>query len=175
VRASACKIKRDIAMIGARHRNTGSTRSPLARQCAQSFGKYLLTASAICVLLFGPTDVACAQDYRSAGSAPPSWTKFAKLVRVRFEEWIGADDAVANRFRSYVREHAGKEDGPPPALEVRAWLNPDGTVERVTFPPLKNAQADDDLHTILKRGRFGVAPPQEMLQPLNLRFSLNIK
>ena len=35
--------------------------------------------------------------------------------------------------------------------------------------------AAQQVHTILKRGRFGVAPPQEMLQPLNLRFSLNIK
>ncbi|MBV8919445.1 hypothetical protein [Bradyrhizobium sp.] len=116
-----------------------------------------------------------AQDYRAAGGAPASWTEFAKLVRLRFEFWMAADEVVANRFRSYLREHAGKEDGPPPALEVRAWLNPDGTVERVIFPALKNAQADDDLHAILKRGNVGAAPPPEMLQPLNLRFSLNIK
>ena len=59
-------------------------------------------------------------------------------------------------------------------LVVRAWLNPDGTVERVSFPPFKNAQADEDLHTILKRGNVG-EPPPEMLPPLNLRFSLTLK
>ena len=137
--------------------------------------KCLLALSATCAPLFGPTDVVRAQDYRTAGGAPPSWTRFAKLVRFHFEYRMGADEAVANRFRSYLREHAGKEDGPPPALEVHAWLNPDGTVERVTFAPLKNAQADDDLHTILRRGKIGEAPPADMLQPLNLRFSLNIK
>jgi len=137
--------------------------------------KCLLALSAMWAPLFGPPDVVRAQDYRATGSAPPSWIAYAKLVRVRFEDRIGADDAVANRFRSYLLEHVGKEDGPPATLEVRAWLNPDGTVERVTFPPLKNAQADDDLHTILRRGKIGEAPPADMLQPLNLRFSLNIK
>jgi hypothetical protein len=58
---------------------------------------------------------------------------------------------------------------------VKAWLNPDGTVERVSFPPLNDTQADQDLHTVLKRGNVGEAPPPEMVQPLNLRFSLNLK
>ena len=30
-------------------------------------------------------------------------------------------------------------------------------------------------NTILKRGNVGEAPPPEMVQPLNLRFSLNLK
>ena len=114
-------------------------------------------------------------DYRNPDKAPPSWGQFSKLVQYRFETWIGADDEVANRFRAYVTEHAGKEDGPPPMLVVKAWLNPDGTVERVTFAALKDARADSDLHTILTRGNIGEAPPPEMLQPLNLRFSLNLK
>jgi hypothetical protein len=114
-------------------------------------------------------------DYRDPAQAPLSWAQFAKLVKYRFETWISADEAISNRFRSYIMEHSGKDDGPPPMLVVRAWLNPDGTVERVSFPPFKNAQADEDLHTILKRGNVGEAPPPEMLQPLNLRFSLNLK
>ena len=114
-------------------------------------------------------------DYRDPAQAPPSWSQFAKLVKYRFETWISADDAAANRFRAYVTEHAGKDGGPPETLVVRAWLNPDGTVERVSFPPLNNSQADEDLRTILKRGNIGEAPPPEMLQPLNLRFSLNLK
>jgi hypothetical protein len=114
-------------------------------------------------------------DYRDPSAAPPSWAQFAKLVQYRFETWIEADDDVAGRFRAYAKEHAGKEDGLPPSLVVKAWLNPDGTVERVTFPPLKDAQADADLRKILTRGNIGEAPPPEMLQPLNLRFSLNLK
>jgi hypothetical protein len=115
------------------------------------------------------------QEYREASKAPPHWAQFAKLVRYRFEDWMGADDEVCNRFRAYLREHRGKEDGPPELLEVRAWLNPDGTVEKVTFPPLNNAQADADLRKILARGNVGEAPPPEMLQPLRLRLLLNLK
>jgi hypothetical protein len=48
-------------------------------------------------------------------------------------------------------------------------------VERVSFAPLPDPAADGDLHTILKRGNIGEAPPPEMLQPLNLRFSLNLQ
>jgi hypothetical protein len=114
-------------------------------------------------------------DYRDPSSVPPSWTQFAKLVRYRFESWISADEAVANRFRTCLKEQTGKDDGPPQTLVVKAWLNPDGSVERVSFPPLSDSQADQDLHTILKRGDVGEAPPPEMVQPLNLRFSLNLK
>jgi hypothetical protein len=135
-----------------------------------------LVAAAIILLSALPSSMlAQGMNYREAGKAPPHWIQFAKLVKYRFEDWVGADDAVANRFRSYLREHAGKPDGPPSTLSVRAWLNPDGTVERVSFPSLNNAEADADLRTILTRGNVGEAPPPEMLQPLNLRFSLNLK
>jgi hypothetical protein len=72
-----------------------------------------------------------AQDFRDAAKAPPSWAQFAKLVKDRFETWLSADDEVSNRFRTYVIEHYDKKDGPPQTLVVRAWLNPDGTVERI--------------------------------------------
>src|ERR1700724_55373 len=88
-----------------------------------------LCAFAVCS---GRLAIAEGLDYRDPDKAPPSWKQFAKLVQYRFETWIGADDEIANRFRAYVTDHAGKEDGPPPALVVRAWLNPDGTVERVS-------------------------------------------
>jgi hypothetical protein len=114
-------------------------------------------------------------DYRDPAQAPPSWAQFAKLVKYRFETWMAADEPVANRFRSYVVEHSGKGDGAPPTLVLKAWLNPDGSVEKVSFPSLNDPHADEDLRTILKRGNVGEAPPPEMLQPLNMKFSLNLK
>ncbi len=137
-------------------------------------------ALGILALGFGPSlssapVLAQSLDYRDPSKAPPSWAQFAKLVQYRFETWIGADNEVATRFRTYATEHAGKDDGLPQSLVVKAWLNPDGTVERVSFPALNDARADADLHTILTRGNIGEAPPPEMLQPINLRFSLNLK
>jgi hypothetical protein len=140
----------------------------------RAFAHYLMALPAA-VLLPAARSPAQTLDYRSQDQAPASWGQFAKLVKYRFETWISADEPIANRFRAYVADHAGKEDGPPQTLVVRAWLNPDGTVERVSFPPLPDAQADQDLHAILKSGNIGEAPPPEMLQPLNLRFALNLK
>jgi hypothetical protein len=88
---------------------------------------------------------------------------------------MGADEEVANRFRSNMIEQAGKEGGPPSSLVVRAWLNPDGTVDLVSFGSLKDVKAEADLRTILTRCNIGEAPPPEMLRPLNLRLSLNPK
>jgi hypothetical protein len=136
---------------------------------AKSLGALLLT------LFSGASEPTAAQDlnYRTQQAAPPSWQQFAKLVKYRFEEWVSADDEVATRFRTWVQEHAGKEDGPPKTLVIRVWANPDGTVERVTFPTLTDTQADEDLRTILKRGNIGEPPPPEMLQPIQLGFSFS--
>ncbi len=107
-----------------------------------------------------------------AGARHCRGTDGARFMRA--ESWISADEAVANRFRNYLKEHAGSDDGPPQTLVVKAWLNPDGTVERVSFQPLNDTQADADLHTILKRGNVGEAPPPEMVQPLNLECPTSI-
>jgi len=133
-----------------------------------------LLAAAVALAGTSGTTSASAQglDYRAADSAPPSWLQFAKLVKYRFESWIAADEPVANRFRAYAVDHAGREGGLPQTLLVRAWLNPDGSVERVSFPALPDPRADDDLRVVLKRGNVGEAPPPDMLQPLHLRFSL---
>ncbi len=73
--------------------------------------------------------------------------QFAKLVKYRLEEWLGADDATAARFRVYLKAHAGASDGPPPTLIVQAWVSQDGSVERVLFPALGDAGAIQDLRT----------------------------
>lgn len=111
-------------------------------------------------------------DFRTPDQVPPSWVQFSKLVKFRFEEWVSSDDPIAARFRVYLKAHAGTQDGPPATLIVRVWVNADGSVARVAFPALKDAGATTDLRTILTRGNIGEGPPPEMLQPLNLRFSL---
>lgn len=54
-----------------------------------------------------------ALDFRDPAVAPPSWIQFAKLVKYRFEEWIGDYDAIAARFRVFLKAHVGTSDGPP--------------------------------------------------------------
>lgn len=132
--------------------------------------------AALCLplLVGGASGPAGAQtlDFRSPNQVPPSWTQFSKLVKYRFEEWIGGDDPVAARFRVYLKAHSGKSDGPPTVLTVRAWVDPDGKVARVSFPSFKDVDATKDLRNILTRGNIGERPPPDMLQPMHLRFSL---
>ena len=137
-------------------------------------GRVLMVAL---LMILANAKVASAQtsDFRDPAKVPPSWIQFAKLVKYRFEEWVAADDVIASRFRVYLKAHSGTSDGPPSTLTVKAWLNPDGSVERVSFPAFGDAGASEDLRAILTRGNVGEAPPPEMLQPLNLRFSLNFK
>ncbi|UZE50946.1 hypothetical protein [Rhodopseudomonas sp. P2A-2r] len=149
-------------------------RGPSASRRSRFARIYALLASIGLLSVPASSPVAQGLDYRSPDTAPPAWGQFAKLVKYRFEEWISADDAVANRFRAWLKETNGKQDGPPTSLVVKAWLNPDGSVERVSFAAFKDERANTDLRAVLTRGNIGEAPPPEMLQPINLRFSLNI-
>ncbi len=148
-----------------------------SRRPSSSVRARSILAAALLVISAGivETGPAPAQtlDFRDPAKAPPSWMQFAKLVKYRFEEWVASDDAVAARFRVYLRAHKDTSEVPPPMLTVRDWLTTDGTVERVSFSAFADAGATEDLRIILTRGNVGEAPPPEMLQPINLRFSLN--
>ena len=113
-------------------------------------------------------------DFRGPNSAPAVWGAFSALVKQHFEKNMVADDPVANRFRDWLTQSRGKPDAAPASLVVRVWLKSDGVVDRVSFPLLPDGKANDDLQVILMRGSVGKAPPSDMLQPLNLRFSLNL-
>lgn len=120
------------------------------------------------------TNPAAAQNlnHRAPNTVPAAWQRFAQLVQYRFREWLAADDEVAYRFHLFLENRVINEDAPPESLVVKVWVAPDGQVERVVFPPLSDAQANEDLRTILTRGNIGEPPPSDMLQPLHLRLAL---
>ena len=133
-------------------------------------GAFLIAS---CMLVLAPSDTR-AVEFRRPDEVPPSWLQFSKLVKYRFEEWLRVDDPIADRLRVYIRVHAGRWDGPPPMMTVRAWINRDGSVAKVSFPDLKDPGATKDLHALLTGGSVGEGPPAEMLQPIQLRFSLDL-
>lgn len=116
--------------------------------------------------------IASAETTVSPANAPPSWGQFAKLVRYRFEEGLSSDDPISSRFRVYLKAQAGASDGPPDILTVAVWIKPDGTIERVSFPPFGDAGATKDLTKILTTQKIGEAPPRDLMQPIRLRFKL---
>ena len=149
------------------------SKAPVSVSAKPSKFRSLMASLGLATIAAAPV-AAQSLDYRSQESAPPAWGQFAKLVKYRFEEWIGADEVVANRFRGWLKEKSGTADAAPASLVVKAWLNPDGSVEKVSFAPFNDERATSDLRAVLTRGNVGEAPPPEMLQPINLRFSLNV-
>jgi hypothetical protein len=133
--------------------------------------------SAICVILFAGRLIspAAAQTTVSPANAPPTWAQFAKLVKYHFEEGLSSNDPISARFRVYLKAQAGASDGPPDTLTVAVWIRPDGTVDRVSFPPFGDAGATKDLTKILTGAKIGEAPPPDLAQPIRLRFKLTPK
>lgn len=130
-------------------------------------------ATAIAVLVVGG-GAAPAQDlsYRSAGSVPVAWKRYAGLVQFRFAEWMGGDGEAAGRLHAFLENRLVAGSEAPEAVVVKAWINGDGTVQRIEFPSLGDVRADADLRTLLTQGSVGEAPPRDMLQPLHLKLSL---
>lgn len=113
-----------------------------------------------------------AQAFRSATEAPAAWNEFAGNLRARSEASLRADDEVARRFQIALEKLKSAGGGSPSAmLAVKVWIAPSGHVERVSFAPLADANADADLKILLTRV-VADAPPADMLQPIRLKLSL---
>jgi hypothetical protein len=65
-----------------------------------------------------------------------------------------------------------QDDAPPAAIVVRAWLGVDGSVTRLAFDSLGDAQADANLRTLLSAHPITAPPPADMRQPLRVRLRL---
>lgn len=109
-------------------------------------------------------------DYRAAASVPAAWQAFAGQLQGRFQQRLAADDDAAQRFRAQLEQRAESGGAAPVAVTLRAWILPDGRIERVEFEALDQGTALT-LRTLLMHGDVG-APPPDMLQPLHLRLTL---
>jgi hypothetical protein len=121
-----------------------------------------------------PTALSESSNFRPSNGVPAAWTRYAQLVQLRFKERLAADDPVAYRFHLFLENRVVSEDAPPEALVVKVWIARDGEIQQVVFAPLKDQQANDDLHALLIGGNVGEPPPPDMLQPLQLRLALSM-
>jgi O-acetylhomoserine/O-acetylserine sulfhydrylase-like pyridoxal-dependent enzyme len=115
------------------------------------------------------------QTYREPNAAPFAWQQFAQRVQDRFGEWLAAENDAAYRLHVFLEDRAARNPASAQTLVVKVWVAPDGKVERVDFPSLADAQANEDLQTVLTGGNIGQPPPAGMLQPLHLRLALKWK
>jgi hypothetical protein len=138
---------------------------PLEKYCSS----YLIALLTVIIVFLAPAGAA---DYRKQGDAPATWQQFSLLLKSRLEEWVAADTETGRRFRDWGKTNKGKPGGPPDSVIVRVWANADGSISRVEFPSLPNAQANDDFRALLLSGKLTETPPADMLQPVNLRIIL---
>jgi hypothetical protein len=116
-----------------------------------------------------------AQTFQSGAEAPKAWIEFANLLRFRSETILRSDDAAALRLQEALQKLNDTGDTPPPLnVTVKMWVDKSGKIERVSFAPLADAAANADLTTLLSSISAGVPPP-DMLQPVRLKLSLELR
>ena len=136
----------------------------------------LWARSVRCILAAAVLAVSAAafsQPFRSAADAPASWGTFAARLKSACELTLRADDEIARRLQTSLDKlrAASPPDEPPMHVAVSLWIAADGTINRVSFPPLADQRATADLKSLLLRASPG-APPADMLQPVRLSLSL---
>jgi hypothetical protein len=109
-------------------------------------------------------------SYRSAAAAPESWKVFSQQLRGQLEQKLEADDDRARHLQEFL-VNRGRSTATPLALTVRAWVMPDGKLQRVELDGIDDATVSAGLRDLLIAGSVGTPPP-DMLQPLHLRLSL---
>jgi len=105
---------------------------------------------------------------------PQPWIAYAQRVGRQFQGWLEADGDAADRLHRSLEARVlnSRADAPPPAIVVRAWIGANGTVTRVEFDPLGDADADAALRQLLMAGPLAEPPPPDMRQPLRVRLRL---
>ncbi|HEY1611569.1 MAG TPA: YbaB/EbfC family DNA-binding protein [Paraburkholderia sp.] len=107
-------------------------------------------------------------------NVPQRWIDYGQLVGTQFQAGLEHNDDEANQFHTFLENRIlnAKGDTPPPAIVIRAWIGPDGTVSQVDFDSLGDAQADATLRKLLTAHPISEPPPPDMLQPLRVRLHL---
>ena len=138
-------------------------------------GRWLnLTLGALAVLAGGkaaPSIAARQVDYRTTLEVPSSWLEFASRLQLQFQQELGSDSETAARFHDAMLKLEPGRNSTLPTLIVRAWVMPDGKVERLELEGRQNEEALHDLYLVLTGESVGAVPP-DMPQPLRLRLSL---
>ncbi|GAB7524648.1 YbaB/EbfC family DNA-binding protein [Paraburkholderia sp. 2C] len=132
-----------------------------------------LGACAIACGIAGYAQSAAAQTTE----VPQSWIAYAQIVGEQFQRSLEAYDDTANELHAFLEDRIqhGPADTIPSMVTVRAWIGNDGSVTRVVFDSLGDAQADNDLRAVLMAHAIGVSPPADMRQPLRVRLVLEAK
>ncbi|KLU24851.1 hypothetical protein EOS_17760 [Caballeronia mineralivorans PML1(12)] len=102
------------------------------------------------------------------------WLSYAQLTSRQFQTWLEADDDAANQLHQFLEDRIlnAKDDAPPPAIVIRAWIGANGAVTKVEFKSLGDPKADAILRQLLTQHPITEPPPADMPQPLRVRLHM---
>src|ERR1700754_4525542 len=114
--------------------------------------------------LLGITLTCASTAWGQAPAIPQPWIAYAQLAGQQFQAWLEDDGDAADQLHEYLRDriiHA-KDDAPPEAVVIRAWIAADGTVSQVAFDSLGDPKADAILRQLLTAHPMTEPPPPDM-------------
>jgi hypothetical protein len=109
----------------------------------------------------------------SPSAAPVEWVRYAESVTAEINRWLEADSETATRLRAYLDATRPAPDQPTAPLMLKVWIDGNGTISRIDFPPFAHAEANANLRALLVGQRLPAAPPRDMLLPLRIAVQID--
>ena len=105
----------------------------------------------------------------SVERAPAAWVAYAHQVTTEIQARLGDGSPAAEGLAHYVASLPSSASGAPTEIDLRVWIDPAGIIDRITFEPFADDQANTDVTGLLRGLRLSRAPPPHLLLPIRLR------
>ncbi len=106
-------------------------------------------------------------------AAPAEWVRYAEGATATITEWLQAEDETATRLRGYLDRTRPSADQATAPLQIKIWVDAEGAVSRIDFPPFAHEEANADLRAVIVGRRLAGPPPQGMLLPMRIAVQLD--
>lgn len=135
-------------------------------------GRISRWAAAFIGMGLASTAPAAAQSV-SPSAAPAEWVAYAQSATETVTAWLQADGEIAKRLRAYFDATRPAPNRATAPLVLKIWIDGDGAVSRIDFPPFAHPEPNDDLRSLVVGQRLAAAPPRDMLLPLRIAVQLD--
>ncbi|MGI9362625.1 MAG: hypothetical protein ACR2O7_13840 [Parasphingorhabdus sp.] len=109
----------------------------------------------------------------SPAQAPAEWVAYAQSATASITAWLEADSETAQRLRTYLDATRLAPDQPTAMLVLKIWVDGDGRVSRIDYPPFAHADANSDLRSLIVGQYLPGTPPKDILLPMRIAVQLD--
>lgn len=109
----------------------------------------------------------------SPAQAPVEWVHYAEQATATITQWLRAESKIADRLRAYIDATRPSPDQPTAPITLKVWIDGEGAVSRIDFPPFAHIEPNADLRGLLVGQRLPGIPPTGMLLPLRITVQLD--